>query len=222
MDKNAIQKRLHAKVGDRRAKEQRREPALQHSLLVKGIARHIQKLDLLVQAVQIVLGQRGLSLGAVQLYAYLLGHAHAMVATGIEQHVPAVTLVHALKIAVHADRPVHRAGADAQHLLQLLHQGKGVLAGAVHLVDKGKDGNVAQAADLEELDGLLLHALGRVDEHHRRIRRHQHAIGILAEVLVAGGIQDVDAVAVVFKLHGAGGHADAALHFSISIQSLVA
>lgn len=87
-----------------------------------------------------MLGQRGLGLGAAQLYAHLLGHAHAMVARGIEQHVPAVALVHALKIAVHADRPVHRAGADAQHLLQLLHQGKGVLAGAVHLVDKGKDG----------------------------------------------------------------------------------
>ena len=210
-----LQERLHAEVGDRRAEEQRREAAFQHGLLVKGVARHVQKLDLFAQAAEVMRLQRGGSLGAVQLHRPLVGHAHAVVAAGIEQNVPALALIDALKVAVHADGPVHGAGADAQHLLQLLHQRKGVLAGAVHLVDEGEDGDVAQAADLEELDGLFLYALGRVDEHDRRVRRHQHAVGILAEILVAGGVQNVDAVAVVFKLHGAGGYADAALLFDL-------
>ena len=68
-------------------------------------------------------------------------------------------------------------------------------------------------ANLKQFPGLLLHALGRVDQHHGAIRRHQGAVGILAEVLVAGGVQDIDATIVIFKLHDAGRHRDAALLF---------
>ena len=53
---------------------------------------------------------------------------------------------------------------------------------AVELVDKGDDRHVAQAADLEELAGLLLNALDGVQEHHRAVDRGQDAIGVLAEI----------------------------------------
>jgi hypothetical protein len=36
----------------------------------------------------------------------------------------------------------------------------------VHLVDEGDDRNVAQPADLEQLAGARLYALGGVDHHH--------------------------------------------------------
>ena len=107
------------------------------------------------------------------------------------------------------------AGTDAQHVFQFFHQGEGILRGPVHLVDKGEDGNIPHPADLEQLDGLFLHALGRVDQHDRRVGGDQHAVGVLTEILVAGGVQNVDAEAVVFELHGAGGHADAALLFDV-------
>ena len=66
-------------------------------------------------------------------------------------------------------------------------------------------------ADPEELAGLGLHALGAVDDHDGAVRRHEGAVGVLGEILVAGGVQDVDAVAVVLELHDGGGNGDAAL-----------
>jgi hypothetical protein len=84
-------------------------------------------------------------------------------------------------------------------------------AHAVHLVDEGEDGNAAAAADGEELAGLRLHALGAVDQHHRRVGGRQRPVGVLGEVLVARRVEQVDAVSVVLELQHAGGDADAAL-----------
>ena len=124
-------------------------------------------------------------------------------------------MVDALEVPVGADGPVDRAGADAQHLLQFLHQGERILARAVHLVDESEDRDAPHAADLEQLDGLGLHAARRVQEHHGAVGRDQDAVGVLAEILVTGGIQDVDVVALVAELHGAGRDGDAALLFDL-------
>ena len=59
---------------------------------------------------------------------------------------------------------------------------------------------MAQGADLEQLDGLGLNTLGGVDDHDGGIRRPQGTVGILGEVLVAGGIQNVDALALIVEL----------------------
>ena len=66
-------------------------------------------------------------------------------------------------------------------------------------------------ADLEQLSGLGLHALGPVDDHHGGVRRHEGAVGILGEILVARRVQNVDAVAVVLELHDGAGDGDAPL-----------
>ena len=107
------------------------------------------------------------------------------------------------------------AGADAQYVFQFLHQLERVAPGAVELVDEGEDGDGAHAAHLEQLDGLLLHALGVVDEHHGAVRGHQRAVGVLGKVLMAGRIQYVDAEAVKVELHRRGSHRDAALLFDL-------
>ena len=96
-------------------------------------------------------------------------------------------------------------------MLQLLAQLEGVPCLPVHLVDEGEDGDVPQAAHLKELPGLGLHALGGVDDHHCGVGGHQGAVGVLGEVLVAGGVQNVDAEALVLELHHRGGHRDAPL-----------
>ena len=138
-----------------------------------------------------------------------------MVAGFVKLHHLGIAVVNALEIAIRADGPVDRAGANTEHLLHLLHQGKRVFARAVHLVDEGENRDVSQAADLEQLDGLCLDALGRVDEHYGAVRRDEHAVGILREILMAGGIEDVDVVAVKLELHGRGGHGNAALFLDI-------
>ena len=60
---------------------------------------------------------------------------------------------------------------------------------------------MAHYADLEQLTGLVLNALCRVDHHYSAVCRHQGTVGILGEVLVSGGIEDIYAVTVVVELH---------------------
>ena len=78
-----------------------------------------------------------------------------------------------------------RRAVDAQHRLDLLEQRERLAHLAVHLVDERDDRRVAQPAHLEQLDRLRLDALRRVDHHHRRVDRGEHAVGVLGEVLVA-------------------------------------
>ena len=55
--------------------------------------------------------------------------------------------------------------------------------------------------------------LAAVNDHDGGIRRHQGAVGVLGEVLVARGIQNVDAEAAVLELHHGGGDGNASLLF---------
>ena len=71
----------------------------------------------------------------------------------------------AAKLLPEAERPVDGAGADAQHGLQLVHQGQRLARRAVELVHEGEDGHAAAAADLEELARLRLDAFAGIDDH---------------------------------------------------------
>ena len=122
-----------------------------------------------------------------------------------------VPLVDTLELHAAADGPVHGVGADAELLLQLVDEVEGVSCLAIHLVDEGEDGDVPHGADLEELTGLGLDTLGTVDDHHRAVGGHEGTVGILREVLVAGGVQNVDAKALVLELHDRGGDGDTSL-----------
>ena len=82
---------------------------------------------------------------------------------------------------------------------------------AVHLVDEGDDRDVAQAANLEQLAGARLDALGGVDHHDGGIDGGQRAVGVLREVLVAGRVEQVEDAAGMFERHDGGDDGDAAL-----------
>jgi hypothetical protein len=84
--------------------------------------------------------------------------------------------------------------------LELVEERDRVARRPVALVHEGEDGDPAPAADLEELAGLGLDALARVDHHEDRVDRGQDAVGVLGEVLVAGRVEEVDRVAVVVEL----------------------
>ena len=74
---------------------------------------------------------------------------------------------------------------------------------------------MAHDADLKQLDGLGLHALGAVDHHDRGVRSHQGAICVLGEVLVSGRVQNIDAIPLVVELHGGGGDGNPPLLLNI-------
>src|SRR5256886_84748 len=57
----------------------------------------------------------------------------------------------------------------------------------------------------------LFRSLRRVDHHHRRVDRGQRAVGVLAEVLVAGRVQQVERAVRVVERHHRRRHRDATL-----------
>ena len=99
---------------------------------------------------------------------------------------------------------------------------QGLAAHAVPLIDHGNDRQAAGLAHAEEFEGLGLEALGGVDKHDCRIHRGEHAVGILREVRVARGIDQVDHVGLAFvtlrcilELQRRGSHGNAAVLFHI-------
>ena len=212
-----LQEGLHPEVGKGRAEEHRGQLAVAHLVQVELVAGPVQQFDVVGQGLVQFLAQHLVQPGVPQGKLgglHLLGVAgKAALLKGDDLLLPPV--IDPLEGLAAADGPVHRVGADAQLLFDLLHQVKGVPGLPVHLVDKGEDGDVPHDADLEQLPGLGLHPLGGVDDHDGGIRRHQGAVGVLREILVAGGVQNIDAKAVVAELHGGGGHRDAPLLFDL-------
>ena len=128
-----------------------------------------------------------------------------------QPHLAGGEIVGAGEVAAAPDRPGHRRGVERQRLLDLVEQLERVAALAVHLVDEGDDRDVAQPADLEQLAGARLDALGGVDHHHGAVDRGERAVGVLGEVLVARRVEQIEHAAVVVEGHHRGDHRNAAL-----------
>ena len=112
-----------------------------------------------------------------------------------------------------ADGPVDRERTDAQYAFQFIQKFQRVLGGAIALVDEGENRDATSTADFKELLGLRLNALGGIDDHHHSIDGSEHAVGVFREILVPGGVQQIDGKALVFELENGGADGDAALAF---------
>ena len=170
-------------------------PPRQERLGVEGVARRLQQRQLVAQLAIALLADGFAQRLVVQRP---LGHRRAPRAAlgAVEvQDLLGPAIVDAVEAVARADRPVHGAAGDAEHALDLVEQIQRLLALAVHLVDEGDDRDAAHAADLEQLDGLRLDPLDAVDQHHRRVGGRQRAVGVLAEVVVAGRVEQVHAAA---------------------------
>ena len=91
-------------------------------------------------------------------------------------------LQHAAQVARDAERPGDRHGPQPDRLLHLVEQLEGFAAGAVPLVDERQHGDLAGAADVEQLERLRLEALRGVEQHHGGVDRGEHPVGVLGEV----------------------------------------
>ena len=206
-----VQERLHTEVGNSGTKEHGRQFARPHLFQVKGVSCFIQQFHFLRQPVAVMLLQHLFQFRIINADVRLFNHLFTVITAGVQFHHPGIPVIYALEVSIYADGPVDGAGTDAQHLLQLFHQGEGILRGPVHLVYKGENRDVPHPADLEQLDGLCFDALCGVQQHNRCVRGNQYPVGIFREVLVAGGVQDVDPVSVIHELHGGACHGNTAL-----------
>ena len=205
-----LQEGLNAEAGESGAEEHRGQLAVAHCLQIQLLTGPVQQLQLVPELVAVGLADDLGQPGIVQSDLLAVGGLGAAVGGEVEN--PLVgPVIDALEVLAAADGPVHRAGVDAQLVLDLLAQVEGIPGLPIHLVDEGEDGNVPHGADLEQLPGLGFHALGGVDDHDGGVGGHQGPIGVLGEVLVARGVQNVDAVALILELHHRAGDRDTSL-----------
>ena len=134
---------------------------------------------------------------------------------GERQELLVAQVQHPLESPTGTGRPVQRRRIEGQLGGDLVQQLDGVLRLAVHLVDEGDDRDVAQPADLEQLQGLGLDPLGGVQNHDRGVGGRERAVGVFREVLVARGVQQVEHQACVVEGHDAGRDGDPALAFDL-------
>ncbi|MPM44841.1 hypothetical protein SDC9_91523 [bioreactor metagenome] len=207
-----LQKGLHTEVCKGRAEEHRRELPVAHPLHVKLAGGPLQQLNIVGKLLMKFFSDQPVQAGVAGLHLGGRCRPGAAMAGEVNNLAP-LPVVNALKLLAAADGPVHRIGFNAQLMFNLLAELEGIPCLPVHFVDKGKDGNVPQHAHFKELAGLSLHALGSVDDHDGGVGRHEGAIGVLGEVLVAGGVQNINAVALVLELHHRGGNRNAPLLF---------
>ena len=95
----------------------------------------------------------------------------------------------------------HVLGGDAQHLLDLLGSLLGLGRGQVDLVDGGHHLQLIFQGQVAVGQRLGLDALGRVHQQDHRLAGGQRAAHLVAEVNVAGGVDEVDHVSVVVEAH---------------------
>ena len=110
-------------------------------------------------------------------------------------------VIDAAEIQAHSCRPDHRRAFELQLVGNFIEQFQRVARLAVHLVDKGHDRDVAQPADFEQLARLAFDAARRVDHHNSGICGGQRAIGVLAEILVARRVEQVENRAAILERH---------------------
>ena len=207
---------LNAEVVKSRAEEYGRELTVSDSVEVEVRTSAVDELNLLYELLTKIRSDKLVELlGVGNLTLYAVDKLTASVRIVEGENLSCLSVVHALESLTAADGPVHRIGIDAELSLELVKKVEGVSRLTVHLVDEGEDRNISHSADLEELSGLGLDTLCRVDNHYRAIRRHKGTVGILGEVLVTGGVENVDTVAVVLKLHNGGGDRDTSLLLDI-------
>ena len=81
----------------------------------------------------------------------------------------------------------------------------------IELVDERQHRQPARAADVEQLQRLRFDALRRVEDHDDAVDGEERAVGVLAEILVAGRIEQRDVVPFELELERRRADGDAAL-----------
>ena len=210
-----LQESLHTKVGERRSEEYRGKLSLADKLLVKLCTCAVEQLDLIHELFFLVLIDHIEKMRIVDIDFFLDTFLCSLHCIGEGKDFLFVTVVNTAEFLSRTDRPVDRAGCNAELFFDLVEQLEGIVRIAVHLVDEGKDRDVAHDTDFKQLSGLCLDTLRCIDNHDGGIGCHQGTVRILREVLVSRGIQNVDAVAVVIELQNGRGNGNTTLFLDL-------
>ena len=210
---DAVHQFFDAERVDRRAEPDRGHVALKDRLMVQFGQQFARHFDLFEEFLQKMRGDVFLQRGIGEAFNLdALGDAVAV--RTIHQFETVVKqIVAAHEFFTHPNGPRRRRHVDRKVFLNFVDDVEHIAAFAVHLVTEGQDRKVTQAADFEQLLGLAFHTLCTVDHHHGCIHRRQRAVGILREVRVAGGVNEVEPKVLKVERHRRCGHGNPAILF---------
>ncbi len=148
------------------------------------------------------------------------GNVHGCAERAVDRALEEVDLLvfpveNTLETRAIAERPIHGKRVDAEDGFQFVEEVEGRPCGAVELVHERENGDSTSAANLEKFPCLSLDALARIDDHDCGIHGGKHAVGVLGEIFVAGGVEDVDHAIFILELQNGGGNRDTALFFQL-------
>ena len=208
---HAVHQFLHTERVDRRTEPDRGHRTVQERLPVERRQQFAGHFNLFAELPQKVGGDMKGEFGVV--HPRDLQALRDLVAVGTVHDFEAVVqqIIGADEIAANPDRPRGGCYVNREVFLNLVDDLEHIAAFAVHLVAKGQDRQVAQAADLEQLAGLGFDPLGPVDHHDGGVNGGQGPVGIFREIAVAGGVDQVEAPLTIVVGHGGGRDGNPAL-----------
>jgi len=98
-------------------------------------------------------------------------------------------VVHPAKPFGAPDGPVDGRGGDPQRPLEIVNQLQRIACRPVELVDERQDRQPVPFGHFEQLPCLIFDAVRRVDHHHDAVGGNEGAVGVFAEILVAGRVE---------------------------------
>ena len=187
-----VEQLLDTEVIQSRAEEDGGHLGVEVGLAAELGIHALDDLEVVAQLLCVVLADHFIQLGGIQLHAHFLGDA--LLIGGEEIEVLLVDVIYTFEAGTLVDGPGEGAHFDLQLLFELVEEVEGILALAVHFVDEDDDRCLAHTADSHQLARLGLDALGSVDDDDGAVDSRERAEGIFCEVLVTGGVEDVDLV----------------------------
>ncbi len=140
---------------------------------------------------------------------------HRLLARLVKVEAVGIQVIHPFKPFAHVDRPTQGAHAYFQFLFQLVEDFERIPSFTVEFIHKNHHRRMPHAAHLHQFARLRFHPFGRVNHHDHAIHRRKRAVRILGKILVAGSIQNIYFMFVVFKAHHRRGHRYSALFLDL-------
>ncbi len=127
-------------------------------------------------------------------------------ARAVQAKIFAVQVVNTFKGVAASDGPAQRVHFDLQFPFHIVQNIERVIGRTVQFIDKNNDRCFAHPAHLHQLAGLAFHSLGGIDDDDDAVAGSQGTESVLREILVSGGIENIDFYPVVFESHHRGRH----------------
>jgi len=210
-----IQHFLHTKIIDGAAEEYRGRFSAEVIVCVQFTVNAVDQFNVFTERMGIPFADFSIKDGIIKV----VDVHHILVirfcSRGEEYQAFFVQIVHPFEILAAVDGPGIGVEVDLQFFFDLFEEVETVLAVTVHFIDEYDHRRLPHGDHFHKPAGLRFHPVHAVNDEDDAVHCCQRTKGVFREVLVTRRIEQVDEVAIVFKGHDAGGHADAALPFDL-------